>query len=78
MEATILQFVPIMIICVVYAVIVFIIAKKRGINPWIWTITTLIPVIGIFVAAVFMLLSFLSVFDRLSTLEAQARTESFS
>jgi len=68
-EAVILQFLPLFIVSVIYAFVVFVIARKRKVNPWPWTIGTLIPGVGIIVAPVFMLLSFISVFDRLNALE---------
>jgi ATP/ADP translocase len=63
------QLVPLAIISVIYAVIVFIVARKRKINPWGWTIGALIPVIGLFVSAIFFLLTYLSILDRLNRLE---------
>jgi hypothetical protein len=69
-EAMLVQFLPLTILSLIYAVVVFVIARKRRINPWGWTIGTLVPVFGpIFVGPTFMLLSFLSVFDRLNRLE---------
>ena len=58
---------------IVYAAIVYVIARKRRVNPWPWTIATLIPVIGILIAAIFYLLSFLSVLDRLNKLEGEGQ-----
>lgn len=60
------------VIGIIYAIVVYVIARKRRVNPWPWTIPTLIPVIGIIVAGIFMLLSFLSVLDRLNKLESEA------
>ena len=57
------------ILGVIYAIVVYVIARKRRVNPWPWTIATLIPGLGMLVAAVFYLLSFLSVLDRLNKLE---------
>lgn len=69
-EAMIIQMVPITILSIIYAVVIFVIARKRGVNPWPWTIGTLVPFVGaIIVGPIFMLLSFLSVFDRLNVLE---------
>jgi hypothetical protein len=66
---TLIEFLPLIIVSLIYAVVVYLIAGKRRLNPWPWTIGTLVPFVGLFVAAVFMLLSFLSVFDRLNALE---------
>ena len=69
-EGLLMQFLPLVLLSVIYAVVVYVIAQKRRINPWGWTIGTLVPFIGpIFVGPIFMLLSFLSVFDRLNRLE---------
>lgn len=57
------------VIGIIYAIVVYIVARKRGVNPWVWAIPTLIPFIGVIVGAIFMLLSFLSVLDRLNVLE---------
>lgn len=72
-----IQLIPAIIFSLIYAVIVYAVARRRRLNPWPWTIATLIPVIGMIVAGVFLLLSFLSVLDRLNALEAAAgvRTE---
>ncbi|MCR5878105.1 hypothetical protein [Phenylobacterium sp. J367] len=67
----VIQFIPMMTLGLIYAVIVFVIARKRGVNPWPWTIATLVPAIGLIVAGVFYLLSFLSVLDRLNALEGK-------
>lgn len=57
------------IVGIIYAVVVYFVARKRGVNPWPWAIPTLIPVLGMMIAAIFMILSFLSVLDRLNALE---------
>ena len=68
-QAAIIQFIPIMIIGLIYAVIVFMVARKRRLNPWPWTIAAVIPLVGVFVSGLFLLLTFLSVLDRLNALE---------
>jgi ATP/ADP translocase len=72
MNAQLLQLLPTFIVGAIYAAVVFVMARKRNLNPWGWTIGALIPVVGIFVSAVFMLLTFLSVLDRLNALEGRA------
>lgn len=67
------QFIPAIVIGLIYAVVVYVIARKRRINPWGWTIGAAIPIIGMLVAAVFYLLSFLSVLDRLNALEGASK-----
>src|SRR5215471_17059614 len=71
---TFMQLVPGIILGLVYAAVVFVVARKRKINPWGWTIATLVPFIGLLVAAVFFLLTLLSILDRLDTLEARSRS----
>jgi len=61
-----------LLVGIVYAVVVWITARKRGVNPWVWAIPTVIPVFGMLVGALFMLLSFLSALDRLNDLERKA------
>jgi hypothetical protein len=67
-----IQFVPIIVVSVIYAAIVFIVARKRKINPWGWTIGTLVPFIGLFISAIFFLLTLLSILDRLNMLEERS------
>ncbi|WP_340646716.1 hypothetical protein [Phenylobacterium sp.] len=65
----IIQFIPSIILGILYAIVVFLVARKRRINPWGWTIATLIPIIGLVVAAVFFCVTLLSILDRLNGLE---------
>jgi hypothetical protein len=67
-----IQWLPLLSLSAIYAVTVFLVARKRRVNPWPWTIATLIPMAGLFVAAIFYLVSLLSVLDRLNELESQA------
>ena len=67
-----IQMIPTLILGAIYAWTVFVIARKRGINPWGWTIASLVPILGLIVAGVFYLLSFLAVLDRLNALEGRA------
>ena len=69
---TVIQFIPIMFLQLIYAAIVFVVARKRHVNPWIWTVASLVPVFGLLVSGVFMLFSFLSILDRLNVLENNA------
>ena len=70
MESQIIQLAPMMILGLIYALVVYVVARKRRINPWVWTIATLIPGIGLIVSGIFFLVTFLSILDRLNTLEA--------
>jgi len=69
-ESQIIQLAPMMILGLIYALVVYVVARKRRINPWVWTIATLIPGIGLIVSGIFFLVTFLSILDRLNTLEA--------
>lgn len=68
----IVEFIPLIIVQLIYAAIAFVVARKRSMNPWPWTIGTLIPILGMLVFGLYFLLSFLSVLDRLNTLERPA------
>ena len=76
MTDLILQFLPLMTLQLIYAAIVYALARKRRINPWPWTIATLVPFLGIFVFPLFFLVTLLSVLDRLNVLEAQTKASS--
>lgn len=67
-----IQLVPLIIVSVIYAVVVFLVARKRKLNPWGWTIGTLVPIIGLFVSAIFFLVTLLSILDRLNSLEERS------
>ena len=64
-----IQFIPYLIIAGFYAWIIFLIAKRRNVNPWPWVIGTLVPIFGFVVAGVFFVLTLLSMLDRLNALE---------
>ncbi|CAN5425936.1 hypothetical protein BH10PSE3_BH10PSE3_34110 [soil metagenome] len=70
-QAQIIQIFPILFLSIIYAIVVFIVARKRNINPWGWTIGTAIPFIGFFVSAVFFLVTLMSILDRLNMLEKE-------
>jgi hypothetical protein len=72
MEALILQFVPLVIVQAVYALVVFLMARKQRTNTLAWTLGTVVPFFGMFVALVFFVRTQLSVLDRLNALEGKA------
>lgn len=72
MNEAIIQLAPVTLLGLIYAAIVYNIAKKRGVNPWPWVIGSIIPGFGVIVSGIFFLVSFLSVFDRLNALEGKA------
>ncbi|WP_157223713.1 hypothetical protein [Caulobacter sp. AP07] len=78
MEAQMIQFMPMIVLSLFYVAIVYVIARKRGINPWGWTIGTLVPGVGLVVSAIFFFLTFLSVLDRLNALERTSKVQEFS
>ena len=69
MQSMLIQFLPLMVIQSIYATIVFIMARKRRINPWFWTISSLFPGLDMLASGLFMLLTTLSMLDRLNALE---------
>ena len=75
LEATTLQMLPIMLVQVFYAWGAFGILRKRGVNPWPWTLASLIPGIGIFVVPVFLYWMLGAIFDRLRALEGKSGRE---
>ncbi len=72
-----IELLPMLVLGTLYALVVFLIARKRGVNPWVWSIATLVPFFGLIVAAVFMVLTLLSVLDRLSVLESRLTPATF-
>jgi hypothetical protein len=71
MQAQMIQIFPILFLSIIYAIVVFVVARKRNINPWGWTIGTVIPFVGFFVSAIFFLLTLMSILDRLNSLEKE-------
>jgi hypothetical protein len=67
--AGIVMLVPYMIIQLLYAIVVFQLCRKQNWNAWLWTIATLVPVIGLIVFAVLFISSLLKTLDRLNALE---------
>ena len=55
----------------VCAVVAYVAARKRQINPWPWVIFILPPFAGLAVFALFGVLSVLSILDRLNQLESE-------
>jgi hypothetical protein len=52
-----------------YAAFIFVIARKRKMNPWPWTLGTLVPFAGLLIGGIFQVNTFLSILGRLDTLE---------
>jgi hypothetical protein len=71
--AVFMQLLPLLIIQTLYAVVTFLMAGKQGKNPWVWSILTIVPVLGMFVFLVFIVTTMLSVLDRLNVLEGKGR-----
>lgn len=65
------QLAPLVIVGVIYAVAVFVVARKRQVYPWGWTIGALIPLAGFLVALTFFVATILSILDRLDSLETR-------
>ena len=66
-----MQIVPLELISLALAIIIFFAARKRGLFPWGWVVLTLTPFTGMVVAAIFFLFTFFSTLDRLNALEAR-------
>jgi hypothetical protein len=62
---------PWMILQVIYAAIVFQLSKKQNWNPWLWTIVTLVPILGAFVFFGIFVTTLLKTLDRLNVLEKE-------
>jgi len=73
----IIQLTPALVLGLIYASLVFVTARKRGVNPWIWAAGTLVPFVGLLVGAVFFFVTILSMLDRLTKLEDQITSETF-
>jgi hypothetical protein len=71
--ALLVNLLPLIIVQAFYAWVEFLVARKRGLNPWPWVLGTLVPLFGMFVFAVFFLLTLLSILDRLNRLEKVGR-----
>jgi hypothetical protein len=63
---------PFLVLSVFYGGIVLIVALKRRINPWAWTILALVPFINWLVVPIFLFVTLLSMLDRLHSLETAA------
>lgn len=75
LEAIILQILPVMVIQCFYAIGAFVISKKRGVNPWPWTVVSLVPFIGLIAVPVFLYVMLGAIFDRLRALEGKSAGE---
>ena len=64
-----MQMLPMLVWQVIFIVVSFVACLKRRINPWPWTIGMLIPFVGLIVYAVFSLVTWYSILDRLNKLE---------
>lgn len=69
------QLFPLILVQVFYAVSAFIISRKRGTNPWPWTVASLIPVLGLFAGAIFPYVMLAALFDRIRALEGKVGME---
>lgn len=77
-QDAVIQFVPLMVIQLVYVFVAVLICRKSNKNPWIWGIAILIPGIGMFSFVVFFVVTILSMLDRIRALEESQAPSTFS
>lgn len=75
--AGIVMLVPYMIIQLLYAIVAFQLCRKQRWNAWLWTIATLVPVVGLIVFVVLFMSSQLKTLDRLNILEKEVVPKRF-
>ncbi|HEY0650980.1 hypothetical protein [Phenylobacterium sp.] len=63
------QLIPLLFIQTIYAAVIFLMARKQAVRTWVWTLSALVPFLGLFVALVFFVRTILSMLDRLNALE---------
>jgi hypothetical protein len=72
-NATLLmQLAPLMLWQLIFLVVSFVTCLKRRVNPWPWTIGMLIPGLGLPIYAIFSLVTWYSILDRLNKIEGHA------
>ena len=64
-------FLPLLLISLTFSIPVFLIARKRKLNPWGWTILTFCPFVGWIFAIAFCANTVLSILDRLAKIESE-------
>lgn len=69
----VMQLLPIMIFQIIYAVVVFQLCRKQNWNAFLWTVLTLVPVLGMIVFIVVFLSTMLKTLDRLNAIEGKTR-----
>ena len=68
----IIQFLPASILGLIWAVPVYKTCKKRGVNPWLWTLACLVPVVSLITVTVFWVTTIMSILDRLNAVQPEA------
>jgi hypothetical protein len=74
----IIQFIPLIILLLPFAIGIFWLAPKMRSNPWIWAILFVIPLINLFAVQIFLIRTVGKIFDRLNAIDpvaAGGRTE---
>ena len=71
MQDLIIQLIPSMIFGILLAIPVFLVARKRRSNPWLWAILSVVPLLGFIAVYVFYTRTFLAILDRLDKLETE-------
>jgi len=64
---------PTLILELALAVPIFMIAKKRSVNAWLWTVLNFVPLFGWVFSIFFYAATVLSILDRIDRLEAERK-----
>lgn len=69
----IIQFIPSLIIGLIWVIPVYKTCLKRGISPWPWTIACVVPLVNLIAIPVFWVTTIMAILDRLNA-EGPAKT----
>ena len=61
-----IQFIPASILGLVWAIPVYKTCRKRGVNPWPWTLACVVPVLSLFILPIFWVTTIMAILDRLN------------
>ena len=66
MQDVIIQFIPMLVIGLIWAFPVYKTCQKRQINPWPWTIACVVPIVSVIAIPVSWVTTIMSILDRLN------------